>query len=121
MLDWRVQALPALIYHDFLTNTPIGLDGILGRTIRIISPHKIATQQTQNICITFIQRRPNVFDIGPTLYKMSYTCFAFSWVCNVFNRTYSVIEREKPVAFLLNVFHSAPSYPVSLESLMLSE
>ena len=26
-------------------------------------------QQTQNICITFIQRRPNVFDIGPTLYK----------------------------------------------------
>ena len=26
-------------------------------------------QQTQNICITFIQRRPNVFDVGPTLYK----------------------------------------------------
>ena len=23
----------------------------------------------QNICITFIQRRPNVFDVGPTLYK----------------------------------------------------
>ena len=31
---------------------------------------KIAyTQQTQNICITFIQRRPNVFAVGPTLYK----------------------------------------------------
>ena len=27
------------------------------------------TQQTQNNCITFIQRRPNVFDAGPTLYK----------------------------------------------------
>ena len=27
------------------------------------------TQQTQNICITFVQRRPNVFDVGPTLYK----------------------------------------------------
>ena len=27
------------------------------------------SQQTQNICITFIQRRPNVFDVGPTLYK----------------------------------------------------
>ena len=27
------------------------------------------TQQTQNICITFIQRRPNVFDVGPTLHK----------------------------------------------------
>ena len=26
-------------------------------------------QQTQNICITFIQRRLNVFDVGPTLYK----------------------------------------------------
>ena len=24
---------------------------------------------TQNICITFVQRRPNVFDAGPTLYK----------------------------------------------------
>ena len=27
------------------------------------------TQQTQNICITFVQRRPNVFDVGPTLFK----------------------------------------------------
>ena len=27
------------------------------------------SQQTQNICITFIQRWPNVFDVGPTLYK----------------------------------------------------
>ena len=26
-------------------------------------------QQTQNICKTFVQRRPNVFDVGPTLYK----------------------------------------------------
>ena len=26
-------------------------------------------QQTQNFCITFIQRRSNVFDVGPTLYK----------------------------------------------------
>ena len=29
-------------------------------------------QQTQNICRTFIQCRPNVFDVGPTLYE-SYT------------------------------------------------
>ena len=27
------------------------------------------SQQTQNICITFVQRRPNVFDVGPALYK----------------------------------------------------
>ena len=26
-------------------------------------------QQTQNICITFVQCRLNLFDIGPTLYK----------------------------------------------------
>ena len=27
------------------------------------------TQKTQNICIIFVQRRPNVFDVGSTLYK----------------------------------------------------
>ena len=26
-------------------------------------------QQTQNICITFVQRRANVVDVGPTLHK----------------------------------------------------
>ena len=29
----------------------------------------VMDQQTQNICITFVQRRPNVLDVGPTLYK----------------------------------------------------
>ena len=29
----------------------------------------LPSQLTQNICITFVQRRPNVFDVGPTLYK----------------------------------------------------
>ena len=41
--------------------------------IKIMSTHqfnrKRASQQAQHICITFIQRRPNVFDVGPTLYK----------------------------------------------------
>ena len=32
------------------------------------------SQQIQNIRIAFIQRRPNVFDVGPTLYK----CFVFA-------------------------------------------
>ena len=27
------------------------------------------SQKTQNIFITFARRRPNVFDVGPTLYK----------------------------------------------------
>ena len=29
----------------------------------------VRSQQTQNICITFVQRRPHVFDVGPALYK----------------------------------------------------
>ena len=33
------------------------------------------TQKTQNICIEFVQRRPNVFDVGPTLYK----CYTNVW------------------------------------------
>ena len=27
------------------------------------------SSKTQNICITFVQRQPNVFDVGPILYK----------------------------------------------------
>ena len=29
----------------------------------------VVTQQKLNICITFVQRRTNVEDVGPTLYK----------------------------------------------------
>ena len=29
----------------------------------------MASQQTKNICITFVQRRPNIFGVGPTLLK----------------------------------------------------
>ena len=43
----------------------------------VVSLHMIHTQQTQNIFITFIQRRPNVFDVGPTLYK----CYKNVCVC----------------------------------------
>ena len=31
---------------------------------------KSSCQQTQDIYITFIQRRPNVFDVGPTFHKV---------------------------------------------------
>ena len=36
--------------------------------------------QTQDICITFIQRRPNVFDVGPTLHKVIHM-FCVYWAC----------------------------------------
>ena len=32
----------------------------------------VLIQQTENICLTFVQRRANVFGVSPTLYK-SYT------------------------------------------------
>ena len=35
------------------------------------------SQQTQNICITFVQRRLNVLNVGPTLYKC-YTNVVFT-------------------------------------------
>ena len=38
-------------------------------------------RQTQNICIIFIQCRPNVFDLGPTLYKYSTNAFVLEVVC----------------------------------------
>ena len=37
------------------------------------------TQQTQDMCITFIQRRPNVFDVGTTLHKVI-QMFCVYWV-----------------------------------------
>ena len=40
-------------------------------------------QQTQNICITFVQCRPNVSDVGPTLYKCDTNVLCFLG-CNYF-------------------------------------
>ena len=43
---------------------------------------EISSQQTQNICIAYVQRRPNVSDVGPALYK-GYTdvlCLLVDWM-----------------------------------------
>ena len=50
----------------------------------------VQSQQTQNICITFVQRRPNVFDAGPTLYKC-YTNVLFAGVDLLLTIAVSVI------------------------------
>ena len=42
---------------------------IIQRQVRYIQIAATEYPSTQNICITFIQRPPNVFDVGPTLYK----------------------------------------------------
>ena len=36
------------------------------------------TQHTRNICVAFVQCRPNAEDVGPTLYKMLHKCFVFA-------------------------------------------
>ena len=35
--------------------------------------------ETQNICITFVQRRPKVFDVGPALYKYNANVVYLLW------------------------------------------
>ena len=42
-----------------------------------ISPRD--SQQTQNICISSVQRRPNVFDVGPTLYRWYTNILCLLW------------------------------------------
>ena len=42
---------------------------VTGPMAKLGSPVMPGTQLTESICITFVQRRPNVFDVGPTLYK----------------------------------------------------
>ena len=46
---------------------------------------KQLSQQTQKICITFAQRRPNVFDVAPTLNKcyanvLCLLCYGCRWI-----------------------------------------
>ena len=52
------------------------------------------TQQTQNICITFIQCWPNVFDVGPTLYKCHINVLCLLGRINKSNETYQSKEDE---------------------------
>ena len=44
---------------------PLSTIGSYGKSTYVMA----MSQQTQNICITFRQRWPNIFDVEPTLYK----------------------------------------------------
>ena len=70
------------------------------------------TQQTQNICITFIQRRPNVFDVGPTWYK----CYA-NVLCLPGNNS---VTLNLPVAILVPDQMQQTSAPVTGRTRLLS-
>ena len=55
---------------EYVIHVWSGLHPVVPRCPTVKPPGQIVlTQQAQNICITFIQRRPNVSDVGPTLYK----------------------------------------------------
>ena len=52
-------------------------------------PNDTPSQQTQNIYITFVQRRNNVFDVGPTLYKYhTNRLYLLVWCHYVHNKQY---------------------------------
>ena len=55
----------------------------------------IISQQTQNFCITFIQRRPNVFDVGPTLYKCYTNVFVFTGMITIWKTTGNHDEKRQ--------------------------
>ena len=76
------------------------------------------TQQAQNICITFVQRRPNVFDTGPTLFKC-YTnvCFFVCWgyvyhgVWDMFSMGFTAVSTTDSVLLTGDMFkHSLNVY-----------
>ena len=61
------------------------------------------SQQTQNICIAFVQRRPNVSDVGPTLYKY-YTnvlCLLGRAQCLLFENHPENVRRSPYVVVML--------------------
>ena len=64
MICWIIYSVPTF-FSCLMLNMVIfcELNGIKYRDFNMLQ-----SQQTQNICITFV-RRPNVFDIGTTLYK----------------------------------------------------
>ena len=69
MLDYRLQRWPSI---KTTSGQPMVLTEILnGRCLPWLST-RVQIQQAQNICLTFIQRRPDVEDVGQTLYK----CYA---------------------------------------------
>ena len=68
---------PHLIFFTFMAI------GLLAREIN--------SRQTRNNCITFVQRRPNVFDVGPTLYK----CYTNVCVCWAVRYSYLLIVAHR--------------------------
>ena len=65
------------------------------------------TQQTQNICVTFIERRPNVFDVGPAFYK----CYT-NGLCLLF-KTWTNMINDRSINIALMMGHSLRGCPIT--------
>ena len=74
------------------------------------------TQKTQNICITFMQRRLNVFDVGPTLYK----CFTNSNVLNTLSNFNALNTGREEQLQTLCICLSIGSRPIGKGALVYS-
>ena len=82
---------------------------IINNYVPIKVPEFTINRQTQNICITFVQRRPNVL-VGPTLYKCytNISCLLGMPLCgNLFRATTS---DKRP-----NTMRDHPSGPITKE------
>ena len=62
MTDDKILSYSSLVDPNYLTTRGFA-------TCVCVATCDTTSQQTQNICITFVQRRPNVFDVGPILCK----------------------------------------------------
>ena len=62
--------------RDDVEEVPMSISSYIHHAA-VCHQHSGPHQQTQNIFIAFVQRRPNVFDVGPTLYK----CYTKMCVC----------------------------------------
>ena len=56
---------------------------------------KVFTQQTENICLTFIQCRTNVEDVGPTLHKCHTNVLCLLGISKYFLMLHRVVNFEK--------------------------
>ena len=70
-----IVGLQTLAQHCAAMSPVTHIDSCLSSSCQPACMHRAraafgaSSQRTQNICITFIQCRPNVFDVGPTLYE----------------------------------------------------
>ena len=92
-----------LLYRRHTTNSHLNQhDRVVIDIAEVVYVIFKVIQLTQNICITFVQGRTNVEDVGPTLYKCyTYVLCSLGKLfvrCNTFDKSLVYVER---LSFLL--------------------